>query len=69
MLAIPSRRWLGFLFRKSDGGFFWIWLCHPGPFRWGRYDFAKPVPEAVGAELVFHKVTQKPGKPLLFAGR
>jgi len=35
----------------------------------GRFDF---VPEAVanlGAEVIFHKVRQKPGKPLLFARR
>lgn len=38
-----------------------------GAVSMGRYDFVKPALEAVGAELVFHKVTQKPGKPLLFA--
>ena len=26
----------------------------------GSYDFVKPALEAVGAEIVFHKVTQKP---------
>ena len=38
-----------------------------GAVSMGSYDFVKPALEAVGAEIVFHKVTQKPGKPLLFA--
>lgn len=38
-----------------------------GAVSMGNYDFVKPALEAVGAELIFHKVTQKPGKPLLFA--
>ncbi len=38
-----------------------------GAVSMGSYDFVKPALEAVGADIVFHKVTQKPGKPLLFA--
>jgi len=38
-----------------------------GAVSMGNYDFVKPALEAVGAEVIFHKVTQKPGKPLLFA--
>jgi molybdopterin molybdotransferase len=38
-----------------------------GAVSMGSYDFVRPALEAVGAEIVFHKVTQKPGKPLLFA--
>jgi molybdopterin molybdotransferase len=37
-----------------------------GAVSMGSYDFVRPALEAVGAEIVFHKVTQKPGKPLLF---
>lgn len=33
----------------------------------GRYDIVPEVLEAMGARQVFHKVRQKPGKPLLFA--
>jgi molybdopterin molybdotransferase len=33
----------------------------------GRYDLVPAAIEAYGATPVFHKVTQKPGKPLLFA--
>lgn len=33
----------------------------------GRYDLVPAALEALGAEMVFHKVRQKPGKPLLFA--
>jgi molybdopterin molybdotransferase len=35
----------------------------------GRYDLVPQALQAAGAELVFHQVTQKPGKPLLFAVR
>ena len=35
----------------------------------GRYDLVPQALEAFGAEIVFHKVTQKPGKPLIFAAR
>ena len=38
-----------------------------GAVSMGNYYFVKPALEAIGAELIFHKVTQKPGKPLLFA--
>ncbi|PCJ83820.1 MAG: molybdopterin molybdenumtransferase [Flavobacteriales bacterium] len=33
----------------------------------GDYDFTKPVLEQLGFETVFHKIAQKPGKPLLFS--
>ncbi len=33
----------------------------------GRYDLVPQALKTYGAELVFHKVRQKPGKPLLFA--
>ena len=42
-------------------------LVSSGAVSMGQYDFVKPALEAIGAEIVFHKVTQKPGKPLLFA--
>jgi len=35
----------------------------------GRYDLVPAALEAAGVEVVFHKVTQKPGKPLLFGVR
>lgn len=35
----------------------------------GRYDLVPDSFRQIGAELVFHKVSQKPGKPLLFARR
>ncbi|MHB8901105.1 MAG: molybdopterin molybdotransferase MoeA [Thermoguttaceae bacterium] len=35
----------------------------------GRYDFVPDALARQGAEVVFHKVQQKPGKPLLFATR
>lgn len=33
----------------------------------GKYDFTRSTLEAIGYEVIFHKVNQKPGKPLLFA--
>lgn len=33
----------------------------------GRYDFTKATLEDIGFKIVFHKVSQKPGKPILFA--
>ena len=38
-----------------------------GAVSMGSYDFVKPALEALGAQIVFHKVKQKPGRPLLFA--
>lgn len=35
----------------------------------GRYDLVPDSFRQVGAELIFHKVSQRPGKPLLFARR
>ena len=35
----------------------------------GRYDLVPKVVAALGAETIFHKIAQKPGKPLLFARR
>lgn len=38
-----------------------------GAVSMGRYDFVPPTLTALGAEIVFHKVAMRPGKPLLFA--
>ena len=35
----------------------------------GDYDYVPPAVEQIGAEILFHKVAVKPGKPLLFARR
>lgn len=56
---------VGFLHRAMDASLDLV--VSSGAVSMGRYDFVKPALEAVGATLIFHKVTQKPGKPLLFA--
>lgn len=33
----------------------------------GEFDFVPPAVDAIGAEIVFHKVAVKPGKPILYA--
>lgn len=38
-----------------------------GAVSMGRYDFVPPTLTALGAEILFHKVAMRPGKPLLFA--
>lgn len=38
-----------------------------GAVSMGRYDFVPPTLRALGAEILFHKVSMRPGKPLLFA--
>lgn len=38
-----------------------------GAVSMGRYDFVPDALRALGAEIVFHKVAIRPGKPLLFA--
>ena len=38
-----------------------------GAVSMGRYDFVPDALRAMGAEIVFHKVAMRPGKPLLFA--
>lgn len=38
-----------------------------GAVSMGRYDFIPPTLTALGAEILFHKVAMRPGKPLLFA--
>lgn len=38
-----------------------------GAVSMGRYDFVPPLLAQLGAELRFHKVAMRPGKPLLFA--
>lgn len=38
-----------------------------GAVSMGRYDFVPPTLKALEAEIVFHKVAMRPGKPLLFA--
>ena len=35
----------------------------------GDYDFTVPALEANGFETIFHRISQKPGKPLLFAAK
>jgi molybdopterin molybdotransferase len=56
---------VGFLNRAMEASLDLV--ISSGAVSMGSYDFVKPALEAVGAEIVFHKVTQKPGKPLLFA--
>jgi molybdopterin molybdotransferase len=38
-----------------------------GAVSMGRYDFVPQTLQALGAELLFHRVAMRPGKPLLFA--
>lgn len=38
-----------------------------GAVSMGRYDFVPPALSALGAEVLFHKVAMRPGKPLLLA--
>ena len=38
-----------------------------GAVSMGRYDFVPSTLQALGAEILFHKVAMRPGKPLLFA--
>jgi molybdopterin molybdotransferase len=56
---------VGFLRRAMDASLDLV--ISSGAVSMGSYDFVKPALEAVGAQIIFHKVTQKPGKPLLFA--
>lgn len=42
-------------------------IVSSGAVSMGNYDFVRPALEAVGADIRFHRVAQKPGKPLLFA--
>lgn len=37
-----------------------------GAVSMGRYDFVPPTLRGMGAEILFHKVAMRPGKPLLF---
>lgn len=41
-------------------------LIFTGGVSVGKYDYTKPTLEKIGFKEVFHKVNQKPGKPLLF---
>jgi molybdopterin molybdotransferase len=38
-----------------------------GAVSMGRYDFVPPALRRIGAEILFHKLAMRPGKPLLFA--
>jgi molybdopterin molybdotransferase len=38
-----------------------------GAVSMGRYDFVPPALRSIGAEILFHKLAMRPGKPLLFA--
>lgn len=42
-------------------------ILSTGAVSMGRYDFVPPALQRLGAELLFHKVAMRPGKPLLFA--
>ncbi|EQD40447.1 molybdopterin biosynthesis protein MoeA, partial [mine drainage metagenome] len=42
-------------------------IVSTGAVSMGRYDFVPAALAALGAEIVFHKVRMRPGKPLLFA--
>ncbi|MBK9495782.1 MAG: molybdopterin molybdotransferase MoeA [Xanthomonadales bacterium] len=42
-------------------------ILSTGAVSMGRYDFVPEVLRELGAELVFHKLRMRPGKPLLFA--
>lgn len=38
-----------------------------GAVSMGRYDFVPPALQSIGAQILFHKLAMRPGKPLLFA--
>jgi molybdopterin molybdotransferase len=42
-------------------------IISTGAVSMGRYDFIPDALRAIGANIVFHKVAMRPGKPLLFA--
>ncbi|MFA6987198.1 MAG: gephyrin-like molybdotransferase Glp [Arenimonas sp.] len=42
-------------------------ILSTGAVSMGRYDFVPSALQALGAEVLFHKVAMRPGKPLLFA--
>lgn len=42
-------------------------ILSTGAVSMGRYDFVAPALRELGAEILFHKVAIRPGKPLLFA--
>lgn len=42
-------------------------IVSTGAVSMGRYDFVPDALQSLGAELIFHKVRMRPGKPLLFA--
>jgi molybdopterin molybdotransferase len=42
-------------------------IISTGAVSMGRYDFVPDALRAIGANIVFHKVAMRPGKPLLFA--
>lgn len=42
-------------------------ILSTGAVSMGRYDFVAPALRDLGAEILFHKVAIRPGKPLLFA--
>ena len=42
-------------------------LISTGAVSMGRYDFVPSALQSLGAEILFHKVAMRPGKPLLFA--
>lgn len=42
-------------------------LLSTGAVSMGRYDFVPPTLCSIGADILFHKLAMRPGKPLLFA--
>ena len=56
---------VAFLHRAMDASLDLV--VSSGAVSMGSYDFVKPALQAVGAQIIFHKVNQKPGRPLLFA--
>lgn len=42
-------------------------IISSGAVSMGRFDFVRAGLEAIGAEILFHKVKMRPGKPILFA--
>lgn len=49
----------------SQGGYDLV--VTTGAVSMGQYDFIRPALESLGAQVLFHKVAIRPGKPILFA--
>lgn len=55
--------------KRIEKGLGYDILAISGGVSMGDYDFVPAVLEELGVEIVFHKVSQKPGKPVLFGKR